>query len=202
MIEYIKGTLEKKTPSHVVIDTGGVGRGIFITMRLFQSLPDTGSEVKLYTYDHVREDTRELYGFDREDEKVLFVSLVSVSGVGPRLAVRILNETTPETLISAIKNRDEKRLKAVKGLGAKTAAKMILDLDGKLDELSGVSDLPEDHFKIRNGTEEALRTLGYKETEIRSVVLTVFEKNPPETLPKTLEEAIRQTLQALTVKQR
>jgi len=192
MFDFVKGKLSNKNPSFIVIDNQGIGYKINITMRFFDSLITIGGELTVFTYFHVREDDQSLFGFPTTFERDLFSLLLSVSGVGPKLGLKILTETSPETLYSIIEANDLSKLVSIKGLGPKTAAKLLLDIKSKISSLdgSGVNLEVNSENKVRENTASALKNLGYKEADINKVLLKLFKEKPD----LTLEEAIRETL--------
>lgn len=131
MIEHIEGKLVEKTPTYAVIDCGGVGYHIHISLNTFSRIPDT-EKCKLYTHLAIREDAHVLFGFADKAERELFLNLVSVSGVGPATARMMLSSLSPAELQEAIISQNVAVLKNVKGIGAKTAERIIVDLRGKL----------------------------------------------------------------------
>jgi Holliday junction DNA helicase RuvA len=193
MIEYIKGTLAEKEGAHAVIESTGIGYRVYITMRTFQELPETGQETTLYTHDYVREDTHALYGFLSVFERDVFSILLGVSGVGPKMGMKILNEVPPQQLINLIASGDDTALTKVKGVGAKLAGKLVLELKNKMSELKTAdTDILSDTASsdIMKMTKAALKNLGYKESEIKSVVEAVFSTEDIT----SLEDAVKKTL--------
>lgn len=135
MIAYLKGTLLEKHPNGVVVDVGGVGYEVMIPISTFSALPEEGKVVELRIHTHVREDALNLYGFHSADEKALFEKLISVSGIGPRLAVTVLSGLNTGELVAAIQNGDVNQLVRIPGVGKKTAERIVLELRDKLDML-------------------------------------------------------------------
>ena len=133
MIALLRGTLLEKHPNQVIVEAGGVGYDVQIPVSTFTALPDTGSEVKLRVYTHVREDTLALFGFLTNEEKTLFEKLISVSGIGPSLAVKVLSGMATSVLIPAIRNGSVEHLVRIPGVGKKTAERIVLELKDKLD---------------------------------------------------------------------
>ena len=135
MYAFITGEIADKQPTYVVLNCGGVGYEIFISNYTYDSLPDEGEIVTLYTYLQVREDAMTLFGFATKQEKEMFLQLITVSGVGAKIAQSILSGITPSQLVLAISTNDTKLLSSVKGLGKKTAERIILELKGLMGEL-------------------------------------------------------------------
>jgi len=132
MIAHLRGKLIARHPNQAIVETGGVGYDITISVPTFSDLPPTGSEVALYIHTHVREDQLALYGFLRSEEKQLFEKLLTVSGIGPKLAITILSGMPADEMVNAIRGNDVARLTKIPGIGKKTAERMTLELRDKL----------------------------------------------------------------------
>lgn len=156
MYAYIDGKLVFKCPTYVVIEASGVGYHINISVNTYAKLPAT-ERCKLYTWLHVKEDAHTLYGFADEGERRLFLHLISVSGIGPGTGRMILSSITPEEIQSAIVKGDVSQIKRVKGIGPKSAQRLILELQDKLKK-EGIETL-EDIPQYNNANEEALSAL-------------------------------------------
>jgi Holliday junction DNA helicase RuvA len=139
MIAHLRGTLLEKHPNLVIVDTGGVGYEVTIPVSAYSSLPETGQEVQLHIHTHVREDALSLFGFVSAADKALFEKLITVSGIGPKLAVTTLGGLTAPDLAAAIREGSIEQLVRIPGVGKKTAERMILELRDKLDLLPGVA---------------------------------------------------------------
>jgi holliday junction DNA helicase RuvA len=137
MIALLRGVLVEKHPNQAVVDAGGVGYELHIPITTYTHLPDTGREVRLRVYTHVREDTLALYGFLSEDEKNMFEKLIGVSGIGPALAIKVLSGLEAGELIAAIRKGELERLVRIPGVGKKTAERMVLELRDKLPTPAG-----------------------------------------------------------------
>jgi holliday junction DNA helicase RuvA len=133
MIAHLRGTLLEKHPNQVIVDVQGVGYDVVIPVSTFSALPDAGAAVQLRIHTHVREDALSLFGFHSGEEKVLFEKLISVSGIGPKLAITVLSGLATADLISSIRNGQVERLVKIPGVGKKTAERMILELRDKLE---------------------------------------------------------------------
>src|SRR3954463_1688882 len=140
MIAHLRGKLLVKHPNQAIVETGGVGYDITISVPTFSDLSDLGSEVALHIHTHVREDVIALYGFLRPSEKLLFEKLITVSGIGPKLAITILSGMAADEMVGAIRGNDLARLTRIPGIGKKTAERMVLELRDKLP--------PETHGEI------------------------------------------------------
>jgi len=163
MIAHLRGKLLAKHPNRTVVETGGVGYEVTISVPTFSDLPALGTEVSLHIHTHVREDLIALYGFLRPSEKLLFEKLITVSGIGPKLAITILSGTPADEMVRAIRGNDITRLTRIPGIGKKTAERMVLELRDKLPE-PGPSSAPA--TPTMSATEEdvlsALVNLGYQ----------------------------------------
>lgn len=131
MISYIKGTLERRAESYIIIETGGIGYQVFVSPATLAKLPQTGAEVKVFTYFSVKEDGMSLYGFASQEEQEMFHKLLTVSGVGPKGALGFLSMLKPSEIIMAILSDDVKTLSKAPGVGRKTAQRVILELKDK-----------------------------------------------------------------------
>jgi holliday junction DNA helicase RuvA len=163
MIAHLRGKLLVKHPNQAIVETAGVGYDVTISVPTFSDLPAAGAEVALHIHTHVREDLIALYGFLRPSEKLLFEKLITVSGIGPKLAITILSGMAADEMVGAIRGNDIARLTRIPGIGKKTAERMVLELRDKLPEVSP-SAAPA--VPTMNATEEdvlsALVNLGYQ----------------------------------------
>jgi len=139
MIAHLKGTILEKHPNQVVLDAGGVGYDVQIPVSTYTALPDAGAAFALRIHTHVREDAIQLFGFATSEEKTVFERLISVSGIGPKLAVTVLSGLATPELIAAIRTGDVQRLVRIPGVGKKTAERMVLELKDKLIAVEAVS---------------------------------------------------------------
>lgn len=162
MIAHIRGKLLAKHPTQAIVETAGVGYAVTISVPTFSDLPAVGTEVALHIHTHVREDVIALYGFLRASEKQLFEKLITVSGIGPKLAITILSGMAADEMVGAIQGNDVDRLTRIPGIGKKTAERLVLELRDKLPE-AGPAAVPS--APAMNATEEdvlsALVNLGY-----------------------------------------
>jgi len=133
MIASVRGKLIEKHPNQVIVEAGGVGYDVLIPVSTFSALPDVGAEVRLRIYTHVREDALALFGFFTPEEKIIFEKLISVSGIGPKLAITVLSGLATADLISAIRNASVDLLVRIPGVGKKTAERIVLELKDKLE---------------------------------------------------------------------
>jgi len=137
MFAHLRGVLLEKHPNQAIVEAGGVGYDVIIAVPTFTKLPDVGAEVRLRIHTHVREDALSLYGFLSQDEKTLFEKLISVSGIGPTLAVKILSGLAAVDLIEHIRRSEVDKLVRIPGVGKKTAERMVLELKDKLPAPAG-----------------------------------------------------------------
>jgi len=187
MIGFIEGKIEFSNDKCIIIDVNGVGYKVYISAAIFKKLPKIGEKVKLYTHLHVREDILDLYGFLDRKELEFFEMLISISGIGPKGALNILNVASIETLKKAIANEESSILTKVSGIGKKTAEKIILELKNKV---SG-GELLGDKSGADSEAIDALIGLGYKLYEAREVL-----KRIPEDF-KDVGEKVREALKIL-----
>jgi len=162
MIAHVRGKLLVKHPNRAVVETGGVGYDISISVPTFSDLPTLGSEVALHIYTHVREDVIALYGFLKSDEKELFEKLITVSGIGPKLAVTILSGMAAEEMTGAIRTSDIARLTRIPGVGKKTAERMVVELRDKLPETTAGGPMAPIRTAVEEDVVSALLNLGYQ----------------------------------------
>ena len=161
MIAHLRGRLISKHPGQIVVETGGVGYELTISIPTFSDLPAAGAEVALQVHTHVREDALALFGFLRPEEKRLFEKLIAVSGIGPKLAITILSGMPTEAMIAAIRGNDVAQLTRIPGIGRKTAERMILELRDKLEAFApSVAATPAG--VIEEDVVSALVNLGYQ----------------------------------------
>jgi len=161
MIAHLRGRLLEKSANRVVVDAGGVGYELAITVPTFSALPGMGGEVALHVHTHVREDALALFGFATRDEKRLFERLLAVSGIGPKLAITILSGMEAEALVSALRANDVARLTRIPGIGRKTAERMVLELRDKLASFA-VGEAPTASGGVEQEVLSALVNLGYQ----------------------------------------
>jgi len=168
MIDFISGKIAEKSPTRVVLENAGLGYSMFISTSTFKELPAVGEKVVLKTYLHVREDNIQLFAFSGENERIIFEGLISVSGIGPRLAQTILSGLKPEELAVSIQRSDIERLTSISGVGKKTAQRLVVELKEKFSQLGLITDQTGDEIRITelSSMEEeallALMSLGYK----------------------------------------
>src|ERR1700687_4308398 len=162
MIAHLRGKLFAKRPNQAIVETGGVGYDVTISVPTFSDLPAVGSDVALHIHTHVREDLMALYGFLRPSEKLLFERLITVSGIGPKLAITILSGMAADEMVGAIRSNDIARLTRTPGIGRKTAERMILELRDKLavEKVGDIAAAPS-MSPVEEDVLSALINLGY-----------------------------------------
>ena len=198
MIDSIKGTLVKKTPTSVIVDVGGIRLGIPITLATFEKIPNPNQPVELLTYLHVREDLMVLYGFYDDHERDVFMQLNSISGIGPRSAMNILSGTDPIEFKKKIIDSDVASLTSIPGIGTKTAKRIIVELKDKFTDQDTGSDLDfllvsDDKDKI-DDVMKVLVSLGYKRSAINQVIKKLVTEDG---LDDNIEDIIKGALKLL-----
>jgi holliday junction DNA helicase RuvA len=191
MIAHLRGKLLAKHPNQAVVETGGVGYDVVISVPTFSDLPALGSEISLHIHTHVREDLIALYGFLRPSEKLLFEKLITVSGIGPKLAITILSGMAADEMVRAIRGNDIARLTRIPGIGKKTAERMVLELRDKLPE-PGPSSVPT--IPAVSATEEdvlsALVNLGYQRAAAEKALTLVAKSGKATSFDAMFREAL------------
>jgi Holliday junction DNA helicase RuvA len=193
MIAHLRGRLLSKHPNQAVIETAGVGYDVTISIPTFSDLPSLGSEVALHIHTHVREDQIALYGFLRPAEKQLFEKLITVSGIGPKLAITILSGMPADEMVGAIRGNDIARLTRIPGIGKKTAERMVLELRDKLPPAAETPAAPTT-TAMEEDVLSALMNLGYQRPAAERA-LAQAAKNGKE---ESFEALFRNTLAALS----
>lgn len=191
MIAHIRGLLAEKDPTRVVVEAAGVGYELFIPLSTYEKLPHLGEEVKLLAAHIVREDDEILFGFASAGEREMFSLLVSVSGVGPKIALAILSGSSLSELSLAISSGNFKRLSSIKGVGKKTAEKICVELKDKVSAFSFSARGDEVTTLILRDAALALAALGFSEQAASELVAKVMEANPEL---KDVEAVIRKAL--------
>jgi len=192
MIAHLRGTLLAKHPNQAIVETHGVGYDVVISVPTFTEMPTAGAEVALHIHTHVREDALSLYGFLRLAEKHLFEKLLTVSGIGPKLAITILSGMPADEMVGAIRGGDLVRLTRIPGIGKKTAERMVLELRDKLaadtsqSEMSSVVTSP-----VEDDVISALVNLGYQRAAADKALLAVRSGNPVPSFEVLFREALR-----------
>ena len=191
MIGYLKGKILSAKPTKILLDVNGVGYLVNISINTFEKI--NGQEtVSLYIYTSVKEDAITLFGFSSESEKDMFEILISVNGIGPKIALSILSGIRIDDLKNAIRTSNISRIIAVPGIGRKTAERLVLELKSKVDHIAeeGTAEIP---FSIKNEAVAALTTLGYNSKTAEKVVRDILSTEPNA----ALEELIKKSLSLL-----
>jgi len=189
MISYLKGSLIHKLPERVTIDTGGVGYCVLIPLSTYFKLGNLNEEVELFIYTHLTDNSLSLYGFNTEDERDIFLKLISISGIGPKLALNILSGIGPAELEEAIKKNDVARVSLIPGIGKKTALRILLELQEKIEKKEKLLDARTS--QEREDLISALTNLGFRRKEVEGVVDRTLKNRSPET---GFEDLLRECL--------
>lgn len=200
MIALITGTILEKTPSTLIVEVHGIGYQIFIPLNTFYRLPEMKESVSLHIYTHVREDALQLYGFLSILEKELFLLLLGISGVGPKVALGILSGMELTELVQALRDGNVDRLRAIPGVGPKTAARLVLELREKVGALSlaGLQapiSTGSESDKVKEDALSALVNLGYHRNEAKRTVDKIAEEETAES--ESVEGLIKKALKKL-----
>lgn len=196
MIEYIRGELVETTPALAVIDCNGIGYAINISLNTYSAIQGKPS-VKLYIHEAIREDAYVLFGFSTKQERELFLLLISVSGIGGNTARMILSALSPSELCNVISSGNDKLLKGVKGIGLKTAQRIIVDLKDKIastgvETVSGsVAPLTPAHSEVYDEAIAALTMLGFAQAPSQKVVTAILKEEPELTVEKVIKLALK-----------
>lgn len=191
MIAHIQGKLVEKTPTEVVIDCGGVGYHINISLHTYSLLP-TGDFIKLYTYAQIKEDAHTLFGFMEKTEREIFKMLLSVSGIGASIARTMLSSLEPRQVIQAIASGDVATIQSIKGIGTKTAQRVIIELKDKVLKLYDLEEVS----LVQNNTNKdealsALEVLGFIRKTAEKVVEKIARENPEATVEFIIKQALK-----------
>jgi len=191
MITYIEGKLIEKTPTYSVIETNGVGYFIHNSLHTFSQIPNE-ENLKLYTHFHIREDTQALYGFFTKTEREVFRQLISVSGVGVGTAMVMLSSMSPEEIQHAIATGNVALIKKVKGIGIKTAERVIIDLRDKILKTVNIDSISmESNNTIREESLSALDVLGFARKQTERVVENILKENPNMDVKSLIKQALK-----------
>jgi Holliday junction DNA helicase RuvA len=191
MITHLEGKLVEKNPTEVVIDCNGVGYFVNISLHTFSEIPDR-ENLKLYTYLQVKEDSQTLYGFSSKTEREIFILLISVSGIGANIARTMLSSLTPHQVKEGIATGDVALIQSVKGIGIKTAQRVILDLKDKVLKVYGIDELslmPSNTHK--DEALSALDVLGFNKKQSEKVVDRILQAYPDALVEQIIKEALK-----------
>lgn len=194
MFDYIKGTIAELTPAKAVIECGGIGFDIQISLQTFQALQNK-ENAKVYLYHYLREDDEQFYGFATKDERELFILLIGVSGIGVGTARMMLSSLTDEEIRQAILAEDVVRIKSVKGIGLKSAQRVIIDLKDKIVKGGGVDNvipvaIGGNDALVQEAT-TALVMLGFTKPNINKVLPAIIKKKPDIKIEELIKEALK-----------
>ena len=195
MITFLEGVVEDKQPTRIVINVGGVGYEVLIPLSTYDRVGAPKSTCRILTYHQVREDAQVLYGFMTEGERRLFELLLTISGIGPKIALSALSGMTVREIKAAVVDNDVKRLSSISGIGRKTAERMIIELRDKLSDgealeaIAGDGDGAQD-IRLRDSV-LALIQLGYKQADARKMVQQVYDAQPATA---SVEDIVRRAL--------
>ncbi len=191
MIAHLRGTLLAKHPNQAIVETHGVGYDVAISVPTFTGMPAEGAEVALHIHTHVREDALSLYGFLRLAEKQLFEKLLTVSGIGPKLAITILSGMPADEMTGAIRGGDLARLTRIPGIGKKTAERMVLELRDKLPAPAGASETSTAPASpVEEDVISALINLGYQRAVADKALLAARGNKSPQSFEVLFREAL------------
>lgn len=192
MIGRLIGRLASKATDHVILDVGGVGYLVQIPLSTFYELPEVESPASLWIHTYVREDALALYGFLTERERALFLMLIAVAGIGPRVALTVLSGMPPADLIEALRGADVRRLMAVPGVGKKTAERMVLELAEKAARIGGEPSATRTPAVATEDIVSALVNLGYRRGDAERAVEAIGRTGPPGDFSEYLKLALKQ----------
>jgi Holliday junction DNA helicase RuvA len=180
MIAHLRGTLLTKSPNQAVVECAGVGYDVAISVATFSALPNVGSEAKLHIYTRVGEDVLALFGFAEVHEKRIFERLLTISGIGPKLAITVLSGIDAQRLVAAIRAGDHAQLVKIPGIGKKTAERVVLELKDKLDDLALSGPEPEvrQHGAIGDDVLSAMINLGYPRPVAQKAIEAALKREP------------------------
>jgi Holliday junction DNA helicase RuvA len=191
MIAHLRGKLLVKHPNQAIVETAGVGYDVTISVSTFSDLPNAGSEVSLYIHTHVREDLIALYGFLRPAEKQFFEKLITVSGIGPKLAITILSGMPADEMAGAIRGNDIARLTRIPGIGKKTAERIVLELRDKLPaQTAGQQPVAPTLSAVEEDVLSALLNLGYQRSAAEKALAIAVKAGKGSSFDALFREAM------------
>src|SRR5690606_23052253 len=197
MYEYIVGKIVERSPGHVVLDNNGIGYIVHISVHTYAGLKDK-EEVKLYTLYYIRENIRTLYGFITQEERTTFELFLGITGIGPNTARLMLSSMTPPRGVEAVEEEDSHAFKSVKGIGAKTAERILIDLRDKIDrthtELSDPASVPPARAAEINDFQEvrkALLALGFPPAKVQHAIKRIQREENPGTVEAMIKQALK-----------
>lgn len=196
MIHYIKGAITHKSPAFILIETSGVGYQVFISLHTYGQIEKLET-VKILIHEYIKEDSHTLFGFADDSERILFQQLISVSGIGPTTAQLVLSSLSPDEIRSAIVGEHDHVFNRIRGIGPKTAKRIILDLKDKVSKEAGevLEGIPMADNTIREEALSALVALGFNRIQVQKTLNQLLKQLPG---PITVEQLIKAALQQLT----
>ena len=195
MIRRLTGTLSEKTPNRIIVDVGGVGYDVLVPLSTFYGIGEPGTDVALRIHTHVREDVIALYGFGSPLEQDLFERLISISGIGPKLALAVLSGIDPGELVRAIRAQDVARLTKIPGIGKKTAERIGLELKDRLPHAAPAAGLPPTKGDdLRDDLLSALINLGYNRPVAEKAIDVATKESPGAAFEQILRDILRQMI--------
>ena len=190
MITYIKGRLIEKTPTKIIVECNGIGYDINISLNTYENIPDE-ENIKIFTYLQRKEDSDILFGFSSQSERSIFQQLISVSGIGPSTARTILSSISPSEIQDAVWSEDVDRIKSIKGIGLKTAQRLIIELKDKVELFDKKDiDLSGENFDIKKEALLALSVLGFSKSKAENVVSKVYFENKDIELQELIKKSL------------
>lgn len=193
MISFLSGILVKKSPMEVCVEVAGVGYRVNISLSSSKQLPAEGACLTIYTRHIIRNDAQELFGFATEEERAIFDMLITLPGIGPRIALRILSNLTPQELCSAVVAEDVEYLRKTPGVGKKSAERIVVELKDRIEKIE-LSNMDKPGGFLRDAV-EALVVLGYRKSEATKVASKVFQTLSEKEIP--LEQFLREVLKRM-----
>ena len=197
MIDYIKGELTELTPAIAVVEAAGVGYAMNISLNTFSAIQGK-KDVKLYAYESIREDAHVLFGFASKKEREMFLLLITVSGVGPNTARMVLSSMSPAELCNSISTGNERMIKTIKGIGLKTAQRIIVDLRDKIVSLGITEEIPVGgtmqqpvNSEVKEEAVSALMMLGFSPAPSQKVVVQILKDNPDLPVEQVIKMALK-----------
>jgi Holliday junction DNA helicase RuvA len=199
MIAFLRGRVADKQPNRIIIDVQGVGYDVHVPLSTYYEVGDEGADVSLRVYTHVREDALQLYGFLTDLERQVFERLISISGIGPKLAIAVLSGMEPRDLVTAVQRGDVARLTGIPGVGKKTAERIVLELKDRLTQIAipaaiDAADSASGPDRLRSDLLSALQNLGYHRPQAEKAVETILQATSEPTFEGALRSALRELM--------
>ena len=196
MIGFLRGRIADKQPNTLIVDVQGVGYEVHVPLSTFYEAGDSGAEITLRIYTHVREDALQLYGFITDLERQLFERLISVSGIGPKLAIAVLSGMEPRDLLACVQRGDVARLTTIPGVGKKTSERIVLELKDRLAQLPGAAQAlapaANGSDRVRTDLLSALQNLGYHRPQAEKAIDATLQTMSDPTFEQALKAALRE----------